>query len=464
MNSSGPRTGRARASRSPAAGRRRCRPRRRGVALLAVMWVAILAGLILLGINVELRVHLAMAHNELASVQAHWLARAGIEQAVALLEDDDDAVDSALDAWFDDPLTLKNIDLASGQFSVVGPAWSEQDPTLQRFGLIDHAGRLNLNLADGKRLASLTDLSDAQVAAILDWRDGDDKLLAGGAERGYYEHLPFPYRIRNGPFRTPRELLLVRGIDLSAFHGEDADDDGLLDRREDDGDKTPPRDNADGKLQLGLAGLTTVFSYERNVDDLGNERVNLNTADKQELTSKLGLSDALAQGVINRRGSNKFAKVMDLLDVKPARSGSPGGNRADGKPSGVNEMTLKWLAEHLDELTVTDEERLPGRVNVNTAPRAVLMALPEMTDAAADAIVKQRESAIGPFLSVGELFTGSALNEKQFKAMAELLTVRSSVFEIRATGTTSRGIRRQITAVVDRGVDPIAILYWHQSE
>jgi len=44
------------------------------------------------------------------------------------------------------------------------------------------------------------------------------------------------------------------------------------------------------------------------------------------------------------------------------------------------------------------------------------------------------------------------------------VTVRSSVFEVRSVATTSGGFRHTIVAVVDRGVKPMTILYWWQSE
>ena len=65
---------------------------------------------------------------------------------------------------------------------------------------------------------------------------------------------------------------------------------------------------------------------------------------------------------------------------------------------------------------------------------------------------------------VGELFTDKTISEEQFKAFAERLTVRSSVFEIRSSGRSKWGIGREIVAVVDRGASPVNILYWYQSE
>jgi hypothetical protein len=59
------------------------------------------------------------------------------------------------------------------------------------------------------------------------------------------------------------------------FYGEDDNGNGELDDNEDDGDLTPPYDNEDGELQLGLKDFVTVFG------GLANERgfrPNLNSA------------------------------------------------------------------------------------------------------------------------------------------------------------------------------------------
>ena len=135
-----------------------------------------------------------------------------------------------------------------------------------------------------------------------------------------------------------------------------------------------------------------------------------------------------------------------------------------GGEAKTNEIDLKWLAQHLDELTLTDDERLAGKINVNTASAQVLMALPEMSRETAEAIVSYRYSQRGAFFSVGELLLSQTVTERQFKAFAELVTVRSNVFEIRSRGRTPWGVEQTIVAVVDRTAEPIRILYWYQSE
>ena len=452
----------------------------RGFALIAVMWIVLVAGLMLIGVQKAVRVNLATAYSELASVQAHWLARAGLEQAMAVLEDDDSSTDDMFEFWYSDPDSFEETELATGTFSVTAPPGAMDNPRDTRYGLIDHCGRLNVNVAQANQLKSLCELADWQVNSILDWRDSDNETQPGGAEALYYHHLEYPYLIRNGPFRTIRELLLVRGIDERVFAGEDTNLNGILDANEDDLEKSyPDYDNGDGQLTLGLGGLTTVYAYELNRDANGNKRLNVNTANKDTLIQRFNFTDALAEAVVNygsskgesgkpkeggqpeKSSTKKFNSLMDLLKVKAEEKSSDKKSEDEGK---VKEITVKWLAEHLDELTLTDDERLSGQINVNTASKEVLMTLENMTQTTAEAIVQRQNSGAGPFGSVGELLTGNTITEDQFKVFAEQLAVRSSVFEIHSVGVAKWGIRQEIVAVVDRGRNPMNILYWYQSE
>lgn len=435
----------------------------RGFALIAVMWVVLLAGILLLGFNRTVRAQLGMAFNEVEAVRAHWLARAGVEQAIAVLSEDDIEHDGAWDAWYENSELFKEVPLQGGNFSVMASASPSDSTGDCRYGLIDHGGKLNVNFAEAESLKSLLHLEARQVSAILDWRDKDSNLQGDWAEAQYYCSLRFPYRIRNDLLQTVGELLLIRGIDEKVFYGEDANLNGILDPNEDDRQSCFPRDNGDGELQQGLGGLTTVYSSERNDDVGAGQRINLNKADKQTLVNKLGFSNALADAVVKKKAkgsgsggeSKRFNSLMELLDVTPGKD-SGGGS--------VKKIEMKWLAEHWEELTLTDDKRLLGRVNVNTASRQVLSALPKMTDSSVEAIVRRQDTGDGPFQSVGELFTESILTEEQFKAVAEKITVRSNVFEIRCRGVTAWGISREIVAIVDRASNKVSILYWYQSE
>jgi len=115
------------------------------------------------------------------------------------------------------------------------------------------------------------------VAAILDWRDSDSRSRSehGETEGVYYAKLDKPYAIKDGPFDTVEELLLVKGITPQILYGEDADRNGLLTENEDDGDASFPLDNEDGVLDGGLYPYLTVNAYENNVSNDNRPRIYL---------------------------------------------------------------------------------------------------------------------------------------------------------------------------------------------
>lgn len=82
-------------------------------------------------------------------------------------------------------------------------------------GLIEEESRVNLNKADLRELKLLF-RNDDLAAAVVDWRDPDDKVTPGGAERGDYGAWA-PYSCRNAPFRFPEELLLVKGMTRESY-------------------------------------------------------------------------------------------------------------------------------------------------------------------------------------------------------------------------------------------------------
>lgn len=423
--------------------------------LVGVLWLVLILGLLLLGLNLQVQLASSQAQAQLDAVRAHWLARAGIERALAVLADDATTYDGPTDFWYDDPLTFESIELAEGfTVSVTAPPAEDAMPDKPRYGLDDEASRINFSNPDRDLLARIDKLDASIISPIIDWVDNNEEAEPGGAERGHYQRLSYPYEIRNGPMRTNRELLLIKDISPEIFFAEDTDTDGVLDRRENDNDTAFPPDDGDGVLDRGLNGLATVYSYQLNKTLDGQDRINLKNTDAGTLTTRLSITQPLADRIVERGG--QYKTVFDMVGEK----GQGEGSDEEGM---TNEITLKWLAEQYEQFTLEDEDRLNGRVNVNTAARQVLEAIPGLSPTVADSIVEKRMTD-GEFTTLGELLTSGILADDQFREAADYLTVRSNVFTVRSTGTTPSGARRTIVAVVDRGGDIPSILYWWQSE
>ena len=197
------------------------------------------------------RLDLMVVKNYGDSIQAHYLALAGIEKAKALLYQD--AVDRRRSGknhsgeLYDSPQLFRDVKLGRGEFRVFRQGRNDEGGGVI-YGVADEESRLNINVASAEELGKLYRMTPEIVAAIQDWRDQDNTVTPNGAEAEYYMSLQPPYLPQNGPFQTTRELLMVRGVKRELFFGEDANQNGLLDPEEDDGNESTPPDNRDGIL------------------------------------------------------------------------------------------------------------------------------------------------------------------------------------------------------------------------
>ena len=247
---------------------------------MAVLWIVAVMMAIIAMLSQTSRLDMKMATAAADEVRCQWACRAGTESAIAILNEDLRDSDCLLDLWSDNDEDLTDVALERCQYSV---------------RVIDEAGKLNVNVVTREQLMALPYMEEHIADAILDWRDRDDTPRDEGAEAGYYENVAIPYTIRNGPFRTIRELLRVKGVTEDLLYGEDTNLNGVLDSNERDGDLSPPADNGDEYLDEGWIAYLTCYSYERNVDADGNRRVNINDADEGQLANQLQISSAQAK-------------------------------------------------------------------------------------------------------------------------------------------------------------------------
>ena len=95
---------------------------------------------------------------------------------------------------------------------------------LVRIRMLAESGKIDINKADQKQLASLMRLAPLTeeeqtplVSAILDWRDADDLINIEGAEKQQYRDAKLKYQPRNKPFQSIEELQMVLGMNESVL-------------------------------------------------------------------------------------------------------------------------------------------------------------------------------------------------------------------------------------------------------
>ncbi len=227
-------------------------------------------------------------------IRCRWAGRAGVETARALLLTDERLSDTNMDLWSRNETELVEVPLDNCRFTAQ---------------VIDEASKLDINQITDAQLACLPDMREDILNSILDWRDSDDQVRSDGAEAGYYLTLPNGYYCRNGSLETIRELLRVKGVTKDIFYG-------------------PSSQMASWSQNEGWINYLTCHSLAPNIDGQGNARVNVNQADRQELTNTLGLSDEQAQWVLNNR---PFQTLVSLT-----QTGSTAGSGTTGTGSSVS--------------------------------------------------------------------------------------------------------------------------------
>ncbi|MDD5560716.1 MAG: general secretion pathway protein GspK [Candidatus Omnitrophica bacterium] len=253
---------------------------RRASALIITLWVLGFLTILVVNLGFMVRTQLQFADHLQDRLKMYYLARAGIERAmVELYKDESESYDALNESWANNEEFFKDLPFGGGFITLryqVGSQLDGEGTTL--YGVMDESSKIDINNAPLDILIILlerigkagTEEAIDIAGAILDWRDQDVVVSAGGAEEEYYQGLSSPYKCKNGRFQIAEELLLVKGMTPEIFSA--------------------------------IKWVITVY---------GTGRVNINTASFNCLYA-LGLSDSLCERIINfRQGSDGLPGTED---------------------------------------------------------------------------------------------------------------------------------------------------------
>lgn len=415
----------------------------KGFVLVIVLWIVIILILMtaVLGRSSRLTSRISQSYGRQCACR--WAARAAVETAIHVLTEDDASYDALSERWHDNPEDFDDIQLGGCTVSVE---------------ITDESGKLNVNTADKKHFLNLLEMTAEQADCIIDWRDQNSTVSPEGAEADYYNQLEYWYPIRNAPFETLQEVLFVKGIQEDVFYGEDYNLNGQLDANEKDGEQSFPHDNQDAVLDKGIGDFSTCSSSCRNIDALGNERIDISKKQADELRQELGVSGPQAKW-IEEKAKGGLKSIADLIDTNsPKEKDKSDENGDEAKPLDLE--TFKSIA---DKITVSKEKVLRGRINVSTAPREVLTAFLEGDEPLADEIIAYRDGLETPMTSIAELLNVKSMNIETFKKIADFITVRSDVFSLYAKATDdATDLTYTVRAIVARNETSCEIIYWYE--
>ncbi|MBX9624707.1 MAG: general secretion pathway protein GspK, partial [Gemmataceae bacterium] len=182
------------------------------------------------------------------------------------------------------------------------------------------------------------------------------------------------------------------------------------------------------------------------------------------------LSDAVKTALAGEPKNRR--RLKSLLDLQNVRITLPRAENAPpDAPSVVVDSPLNnsaglndALPKLLDKVTTTTAVELVPRLNVNTAPREVLLTVPNLTEAVVDDIIAKREQqpkGDAATLTAAWLVTSGAMSAADFKTVEKYLTGRSMVYRVQAIGYFGEGgPTARVEAVVDTNQGAPRILYF----
>jgi hypothetical protein len=358
-----------------------------------------------------------------------------------------------------------------------------------QFGPENESGRLNLALllefdaavpgSGRESLIRLTGMTPEAADSLLDWIDADDLPREFGAEAEDYQQLPQPYRPRNAMPETVEELLFVRGVDRQSLFGRDANRNFRIDANEGTVDplggldalqQTTPRSDftagfddfmvaSSSDLPSGWSSLISLHSAERNVDPFGRPRINLNHSDLAQLHESLlaiGPEEVANFVVLMRQyrpssvaaattsadsvavdfelgASYSINAIGDLIDQSVTVNSSSVPVQVGSPLTLESESGRQALRRLLSHAAITDEPLIHGRININAAPRPVLLAIPELTESTIDRLIARRDSLdVDARQTTVWLLEEDILTVEEYRSVQPWLTTGGDVYRCQA--------------------------------
>ncbi|WP_283708507.1 general secretion pathway protein GspK [Marinicella marina] len=179
------------------------RHQQQGIALVLVLWVALLMTVIAGSFALSARTESLQSRILFNETKARFLAEAGLNRAVFELRNPDPET-----RW-----------IADGRGHLF-----ELDGAQIEVKITDESGKIDLNQASEELLVGLfaslgIDYDEAigMVDKILDWKDADEEIRLDGAEDDDYFSAGYSHGAKDAPFDTVPELIQVMGIDYETY-------------------------------------------------------------------------------------------------------------------------------------------------------------------------------------------------------------------------------------------------------
>lgn len=388
---------------------------------------------------------------------------------------------------------------------------------------LDSSGRIAHDL-----LLKLPGMDEEKVNALLDWIDPDEQPRESGAEDEYYTTLNPSYRCKNGPLDSLEELLYVKGFSPQLVYGLDLNRNGVIDPDETDGSGLNDLGLSayltvySRELNIDSTRQPRIYVNDRDLNGLYDKLV---TAVGPELAGYIvayrQYGPATSTGTTFRvtfAGASSVSGAMNLtvvsrgmastgpqptlnrnsLNLNGGSSGGGGGGQQSTRPTNISSFyelvnsqvsipssqpdgpattyyspmsdassIKQYLPVLFDKLTTQQVEEINARINVTTAPREVLMTLPNLDEPSVQAILTARapldtgESVDPIFQTPAWLMTEANLPAQTLRGLERYITSTTQVYRVQVVGYfEGGGPSARVEAVIDTNAGRPRVVYY----
>jgi competence ComEA-like helix-hairpin-helix protein len=258
-----------------------------GLSLVSTLWILTILSVLAMQLLYSFKLENSARRNFVDRVKYHYAAKAGFELGVAMLRTDETNFDSLGETWAE-PIQQQIEDGFQ-----IGRMLNYQ------VTITDEASKININSAPEDTIRNFLAFLGAQPENN---QTGD---LAARIVEGR-------------PYRTVRDVARVEGMTPEILYN--IQQQAVADPATSESEDIPQQ------MQItmgarGLVNMATVYSVDANTDANGQQRVNINSANAQQLrqirsnNNQTVFSQAEANAIIQNRGSNEFKGISALLDV-----------------------------------------------------------------------------------------------------------------------------------------------------
>ncbi len=385
----------------------------KGLSLIAVLWIITILTVLASEYMYSMQLEVRNARNWTDRMSAMYAAKGGFETALANFRNDETEYDSLDEDW------------AEGYTGELNNCTFETK-------VIDESSLINVNTADEATITRAIEYCLLSHPSSEDMSDAERTAKAQELARAIIE---------KRPYRTPSEMAKAEGMTPEILYGYTEQS-----RRSTNTDENEEESNI-----IALVDITTVYSADKNVSNDGRKRVNINTADANQIQQGV---NPQGQQIITQQEAQAIVDYREELNNQQNQQGQQQGqqmpqvgqtqqipNQQGQQQRGfssiaalldVPAISQQTLDSIRDRITVSDEggnqqggpqgQQQQRRVNINTASAEELRSLSDrIDDGIANSIINYRQNR--QFNNIDELRQVRAISINDLKSIVDRVTL-----------------------------------------